>query len=135
MASSVGLHPVLPTPAASDAVRFGTNPMASYQSAQVLGASPMQLILIVYDVALGACGRRDAARARLAITELIAALNFDYEEIAVPLFRLYEYCLNAVSAGSFHEASTVLRQLKEAWEAALRQAPAAARGPNRDIRV
>jgi flagellin-specific chaperone FliS len=83
----------------------------------------MQLILIVYDVALTACGRRDGERARRAIIELIAALNFDYEEIAVPLFRLYEYCLNAIGSGSFHEASKILRQLKEAWEAALRQAP------------
>lgn len=103
------------------AVHFVANPMASYQSAQVLGASPMQLILIVYDLALAACGRRDTERARRAITELIAALNFDYQEIAVPLFRLYEYCLSAVSAGSFHEASKILRQLKEAWEIAMRQ--------------
>jgi flagellin-specific chaperone FliS len=97
--------------------------MAAYQSAQILGASPTQLILIVYDVALVACGRRDAVRARRAITELIAALNFDYEEIAVPLFRLYEYCLNAIGSESFHEASKILRQLKEVWETALRQAP------------
>ncbi len=109
------------------------NPMAAYQSAQVLGASPMQLILIVYDVALAACGRRDTERARRAVTELIAALNFDYEEIAVPLFRLYEYCLNAIGSGSFHEASKILRQLKEAWETALRQTPTA-QGPKRDVR-
>lgn len=99
------------------------NPMAAYQSAQVLGASPMQLILIVYDVAIAACARRDSVRARRAITELIASLNFDYEEIAVALFRLYEYCLNRINSGSFHEAAKILRQLKEAWDTALRQAP------------
>ena len=98
------------------------NPMAAYQSAQIFGASPMQLILIVYDAALAACGRRDRERARRAITELIAALNFDYEEIAVPLFRLYEYCLSAVGSESFHEASKILRALKDAWETALRSA-------------
>ena len=111
------------------AVQFAANPMASYQSAQVLGASPVQLMLIVYDLALTACGRRDTERARRAITELIAALNFDYQEIAVPLFRLYEYCLSAVNSGKHHEASKILRQLKGAWEAAMRQTPM----PNRDV--
>ena len=108
-------------PSLFPAVQFAVNPMASYQSAQVLGASPIQLLLIVHDLALAGCGRRDAERTRRAITELIAALNFDYQEIAVPLFRLYEYCLNAVSSGKYHEASKILRQLKEAWETAMRQ--------------
>src|SRR5574337_336252 len=123
MISSVSPRPVFAAPELSMAVRFAANPMASYQSAQVLGASPRQLILIVYDLAISACGRRDVVRARRAVTELIAALNFDYEEFAVPLFRLYEYCLNAIGSGSFHEAAKILRQLKEAWETALRQTP------------
>jgi flagellin-specific chaperone FliS len=97
------------------------NPVAVYQRAQVMGASPMGLILILYDLALGACGRQDAQRASRAITELIGALNFDYEEIAVPLFRLYEYCLRVIRSGSFDEASKIMRQLKDAWEIALRQ--------------
>ncbi|MDD5558297.1 flagellar export chaperone FliS [Candidatus Methylomirabilis sp.] len=121
MTPSVSPRSVSVEPDRLPAVYFAVNPMASYQSAQVLGASPMQLILIVYDLALTACGRRDTERARRAITELIAALNFDYQEIAVPLFRLYEYCLSTVSAGSFHEASNILRQLKEAWETALKE--------------
>lgn len=134
MTFSGSLLPVSAVPELPPAIRFGANPLASYRSAQVLGASPMQLILIAYEVALTACGHRDAGRARRAITELIAALNFDYEEIAVPLFQLYEYCLNAVGSGSFHEASKVLRQLKEAWETALRQAPPVY-GPTGDMRV
>jgi flagellin-specific chaperone FliS len=103
------------------AVHTAANPIASYQSAHVLGASPTQLILILYDLALAACGRRDTERARRTVTELIAALNFDYEEIAVPLFRLYDYCLRAIGSGSFHEASKILRQLQEAWETALKE--------------
>jgi len=111
------LNPLSAVPVVGD-------PVTAYRSAQILGASPMQLILIVYDVALAACGGHDRARARRAVTELIAALNFDYEEIAVPLFRLYEYCLSAIDSGSYHEAAKILRQLKEAWETALRRAPA-----------
>lgn len=134
MTLSAGSPSVLSVPNMPTTVRFAANPSASYQTAQVLGASPMQLILMVYDLAISACGRRDAMRARRAVTELIAALNFDYEEIAVPLFRLYEYCLNAIGSGSFHEASKILRQLKEAWETALRQTQAV-QGPRHDVRV
>lgn len=101
------------------------NPTAQYQQAQVLGASPMQLVLMLYDLALAGCGRRDHTRASRPITELIAALNFDYEEIAVGLFRLYEYCLDRIRSGDFEEASKTLRSLKDAWETALRNAPAA----------
>lgn len=96
-------------------------PIASYYSSQVLGASPMQLILMIYEIAIVACGRRDMDRARRAVCELIAALNFDYDEIAVPLLRLYEYCLHQIAIGSCDEASKILRGLKEAWEEALQQ--------------
>lgn len=96
--------------------------VASYHSAQILGASPIQLIVKIYEVAIVACGRRDTDRARRAVCELIAALNFDHDEIAVPLFRLYEYCLNRIVTGSCDEAAKVLRGLKQAWEAALAQA-------------
>lgn len=122
MISSASPRFVSAEPNLMTAGQFAVNPMASYQSAQVLGASPMQLLLIVYDLALAACGRRDEERARRAVAELITSLNFDYAEIAVPLFGLYEYCLRAIGSGSFHEASKILRQLKEAWETALRQA-------------
>ena len=122
MSSSVSPLSVLEKPDLSAGLRFGANTMVSYQSAQVLGASPMQLLLMIHEFAIVACGRRDAERARRAMTELIASLNFDYEEIALPLFRLYEYCLSMICSGSFHEAAKILRQLKETWETALRQA-------------
>ena len=114
LSAAVGLMPpVGPPPAVTS--------MAAYQTSQILGASPMRLILIAYDVGLAACGRRDAERASRAINELIAALNFDYEEIALGLFRLYEYCLSRVRTGSFDEAAEILRHLKEAWETSLRK--------------
>lgn len=97
------------------------NPIASYHSSQVLGASPTQLMLMIYEIAIVACGRRDTDRARRAVCELVATLNFDYDEIAVPLFRLYEYCLNQIATGSCEEASKILRGLKQAWEAALQK--------------
>ena len=96
-----------------------------YRAQQVLGASPMQLILMLYEIAIVSCERRDAERACKALTELISALNFDYEDISVGLFRLYEYCHWEVRRGQFAPAAGILRRLKESWEEALAQRAAA----------
>jgi flagellar protein FliS len=90
-----------------------------YRAQQVLGASPMQLILMVYDVAIVACEAQDPQRAGRAVGELIGSLNFDYKEIASDLFRLYEYCLWEIRRGRFRDAAKVLRGLKRAWEDAM----------------
>ncbi|HSB73565.1 MAG TPA: flagellar export chaperone FliS [Candidatus Methylomirabilis sp.] len=90
-----------------------------YRAQQVLSASPMQLVLMLYELAITGCEARDAERAGKPITELIGALNFDYGEIATDLFRLYEYCHWEIRRGRFREAAEILRGLKRAWEEAL----------------
>jgi len=90
-----------------------------YRAQQILSASPMQLLLIVYEQAIVGCEARDAQRAGRAITELIGALNFDLGELPVSLFRLYEYCLWEIRRGGYPAALQVLRGLKGAWEEAL----------------
>jgi flagellin-specific chaperone FliS len=90
-----------------------------YRAQQVLGASPMQLILMVYDVAIVACEARDPQRAGRAVGELIGSLNFEYKEIAPDLFRLYEYCLWEIRRNRYQDAAKVLRGLKQAWEDAM----------------
>ncbi len=87
-----------------------------YRSQQVLGASPMQLVLMLYDLAILGCEARDPQRAGRAITELIGGLNFDYDEIATGLFRLYEYCHWEIRRGRYEAAAEALRGLKRAWE-------------------
>jgi flagellar secretion chaperone FliS len=102
-----------------------------YRTQQVLGASPMQLVLMVYEVAIVACEARDVQKAGRAVGELIGSLNFDYGEIPSNLFRLYEYCLWELRRGNFINAAKVLRGLKRAWEEALAQggAPGGAERP------
>jgi flagellin-specific chaperone FliS len=90
-----------------------------YRDQQILSASPMQLLLMVYEQAIVQCEARDAQRAQRAITELIGALNFDAGEVAVDLFRLYEYCLWELRRRHFADAAHILRRLKSAWEDAL----------------
>jgi flagellin-specific chaperone FliS len=87
-----------------------------YRDQQVLSANPTQLLMMVYEQAIVQCEARDAQRAQRAITELIGALNFDAGELAVDLFRLYEYCLWEIRRQHFGDATNILRRLKSAWE-------------------
>jgi flagellin-specific chaperone FliS len=96
------------------------NVYRQYREQQILSATPMQLLLMVYDEATVSCEARDKQRAGRAITELIGALNFEAGEIAGDLFRLYEYCLMEIRRSRFSEAATILRRLKQAWEDALK---------------
>lgn len=80
-----------------------------------MSASPIRLVVMAYDVAIRACHQQDFERATRAITLLRDALNFDYAEVAVGLFRLYQWCLECLRAGDFQSALNVLVELREAW--------------------
>ena len=86
-----------------------------YLGEKILKASPEQLVIYVYDEAIVACKKKDTTKAGQAIRELINALNFDYKEMAVPLFNLYKHCLKNVNSENFDEAEEVLQGLRDAW--------------------
>jgi flagellin-specific chaperone FliS len=94
---------------------------SAYVTAQTQGMSQQQMLLQLYDFAVAGCVARDGRKATAAIVELIAALNFEYEEIATGLYRLYEYCLNEVRAKRFEAAHKILSGLREAWGKAFAQ--------------
>ncbi len=99
-----------------------------YRQQDVLGASPLRLVVMAYDVAIQACEQKDFERAVKAISVLRDALNFDYQEIAVGLFRVYQYCLDCLRKGDFVQAMGYLKELREAWvssEKRLNNQPAA----------
>jgi flagellin-specific chaperone FliS len=50
----------------------------------------------------------------------VSSLNFEAGELATDLFRLYEYCLQAVRRQRFTDAAAVLRILKSGWAEGLR---------------
>ena len=99
---------------------------AAYVTEQINSLHPTELILKVYDYAIAGCHQQDADRVSRALVELIAALNFEYRDIAMPLFRLYEYCLRSAKAGEFEEILPVFKELRDTWarvtEESLRQA-------------
>jgi flagellar protein FliS len=96
-----------------------SNPQAitqKYRMNQINSASPLDLVLMTYDAALIACGQRDLERTTNALSVLRNALDFNYDaDIAMGLFRLYQYCGDLARKGEYDEAAQVLRELRDTW--------------------
>jgi flagellin-specific chaperone FliS len=97
---------------------YGTN---EYRTQDVMGASPVHLVVMAYDLAITACEKGDFARATKAVSVLKDALNFDYANVAVGLFRLYQWCLDCIRQGDYDSALQTLRELREAWSSVERR--------------
>lgn len=93
--------------------------LQSYQQSQVLGLDPVRLLLKVYDFTILNCKKNDLAKASKGLVELISALNFDYAEMCLGLFRLYQYCMDRIKVGEFDEATEILQDLRDSWSETL----------------
>lgn len=91
----------------------------AYRQSQVAYASPAEILLQAYDIAISACARGDAQRSTATLVELINSLDFEYREIAVGLLRLYNYCLDLIKKDRFTEARDILADLRSTWAQAL----------------
>jgi flagellin-specific chaperone FliS len=87
----------------------------AYKKDQLMNLTPVQVVDKLYGVAIQACKKEDAPLAQRAISELIVGLNFEYQEISTPLFRLYRYCKDCIRDGKLEDAITVLVELRAAW--------------------
>jgi flagellar protein FliS len=92
-----------------------TSAASKYMQDESLNLSPVQVIAKIYDVGIIACKRQDGELAKRAVNELIAALNFDYQEISLGLYRLYDYAKKCLRNGNYDEASGILEELRSAW--------------------
>jgi flagellin-specific chaperone FliS len=86
-----------------------------YRTQDVMGASPIRLVIMAYNLAITACDQKDFTRATKAITVLRDALNFDYPEVSVGLFRLYQWCLDCIRQGDYASAIHTMTELRDAW--------------------
>jgi len=86
-----------------------------YRYQEVMGASPVRLVVMAYDLAIRACEQEDYTRATKAVSVLRDALNFDYGDAAVGLFRLYQWCLDCIHSQNYSEAMRTLKELRDAW--------------------
>ena len=97
--------------------------MATLTQDEVTTAQASGAFLSLYDFAIAGCVAKDARKTSAALVELIAALDFNYEDIAGGFYRLYEYCLREVKAGRFDGAQKILTELRATWQIALSATP------------
>jgi flagellin-specific chaperone FliS len=96
------------------------NAVAAYRKEEYSNLSPVQVIYKLYEVAIRACKKDDRELSRKAINELIVSLNFEYEDMALALYRLYDYSKRCIHQGKTTEAVEVLEELRSAWGQAFR---------------
>jgi flagellin-specific chaperone FliS len=88
----------------------------SYRSNQINSASPLDLILMTYDALLMGCGQRNLDRTTRAISLLRNALDFSFDEdVALGLFRLYQYMAEQARKGEYDEVANLARELRDSW--------------------
>ncbi len=88
----------------------------TYRLNQICSATPLDLLLMAYDAALIGCAQRDLARTAEAVSVLRNALDFSYDpNIAMGLFRLYQYCAELARKGEYDRAAHLLRELRDTW--------------------
>lgn len=91
-----------------------------YKKNEILSLSPVQVILKLYDYVIVNAKRKNYSNVSAGITQLIAALNFDYQEISIGFFKLYRYCQTQAQNGNFEEVEKVVSELRSAWAQAFK---------------
>src|SRR5689334_7563934 len=88
-----------------------------YKQQDVMSASPLRLVIMTYDLAIRACEQKDFAKATKTISALRDTLDLDYPDVAMGLFRLYQWCLDCIRKNDYASAITTLTELRGAWAA------------------
>ncbi|HVO75252.1 MAG TPA: hypothetical protein VMT35_14575 [Ignavibacteriaceae bacterium] len=94
------------------------NPVNNYLLKEILEASPQQVILKIYDIAILNCQRRDLGKTTQALQELINSLKFDDENISaisIGLLRLYQYCQDQMRKQNYEIVYKILTDLRSTW--------------------
>ncbi|MHC1782824.1 MAG: flagellar export chaperone FliS [Anaerolineaceae bacterium] len=86
-----------------------------YRKQEVLGATPLRLVIMAYDLAIRSCDQQDFETAAKAVGGLRDALDLDYAEVAYNLLSLYQWVLDRLRKGEFNEAKKTLVELRDAW--------------------
>ena len=87
-----------------------------YRKQDVMGASPLRLVIMTYDLAIRSCEQQDFTKAVTTITALRDALDLDYPEVSMGLFRLYQWCMDCLRQGDYEAAIHTLTELRDAWK-------------------
>ncbi|NOZ74579.1 MAG: flagellar protein FliS [FCB group bacterium] len=91
-----------------------------YVIQKVKSASPEQLIVYVYDVAIKACLQKNQSLALEAVQELVNALNYEHKELAHTFYTTYEIIQSEIRQQNLSAASIHLKDLRETWKKAFK---------------
>ena len=86
-----------------------------YRGNDVLGASPVRLVGMVFELSIKACEQGDFVKSTQALSVLRDGLDIDQGDIAINLFAIYQWCLDCVRKEDFGTALDSLRPLRDAW--------------------
>jgi flagellin-specific chaperone FliS len=86
-----------------------------YKQQDVMSASPLRLVIMTYDLAIRACEQQDFDKAVKTISALRDTLDLDYPDVALGLFRLYQWCLDCIRKNDYASAAVTLAELRGAW--------------------
>jgi flagellin-specific chaperone FliS len=101
----------------------GKNKIPAYLEQEVLSWSKEKIILKMYDLFIIANKKGDVNKMSRVLIELMGALNFEYEETATRLYRLYEYCQRAIFQKKYDEALSIIQELRDTWSKAFNLEP------------
>lgn len=94
------------------------NRINQYLFKEIMEATPKQLVLKIYDVAVINCQRKNLEKTNQAIQELINSLRFDNDEVkevSMGLLRLYLFCQDQTRKGNFDIVYQILSELRDSW--------------------
>ncbi len=89
-----------------------------YVEQEVLSWSKEKVILKMYDLFIVSAKKQDISKMNRVLAELMAALNFEFEDTATRLYRLYEYVQRLVFQKRFQDAINIIQELRNAWNQA-----------------
>ncbi|HTO93600.1 MAG TPA: hypothetical protein VMM80_04485 [Bacteroidota bacterium] len=89
--------------------------LQAYRREEFMHLTPEQVIYKVMSLGVQGCRKQDRTQAVRAVNALILALDFKYREVAMGLFRLYDYTKTCIYDRRFDEALEILEGLRGSW--------------------
>jgi len=89
--------------------------LQAYRREEFSHLTPEQMIYRVMSLGVQGCRKEDRTQAVRAVNALILALDFKYRDVAMGLFRLYDYTKTCIYARRFDEAGGILEELRATW--------------------
>jgi len=89
--------------------------LQAYRREELMHLTPEQVIYKIMSLGVQGCRKQDRTQAVRAVNALILALDFKYRDVAMGLFRLYDYAKTCIYARRYDEAREILEGLRASW--------------------